>query len=155
MNPQKQLYRLLAENAQQGRGAAAIHKSAMQQVPGQRQAVQTELVGLRARIQSVGIGNDVEAEERYLELLRHQRRLEQLGAINADVLNPMTTEPGTALQKALDWGNLLLSVYGGGMLVKSAAGDISTAILRLRGLGDERAATLATKLEALCNNIHS
>jgi hypothetical protein len=148
-NPQQQLYKLLAEGAQRGRGAAAIHKAAMQRVPQQHQAVQTELAQLRERIQAAGIGKDPEAEDRYLELLKHQRKLGQLGAMNADLLTPVSPEPGADLQKALDWGNLLLSVYGGGILIKSAAGDISAAALRLRGLEDERAIELAKSLEGL------
>lgn len=144
-NPQQQLYQLLAEGSARGRDADRIHKAAMQQIPQHQQATHAELATLRAKIQSAGIGADPEAEERYMQLLRDRRRLEQLGAMNP-VQTPVSTPMDEALQKALDYGAMLLEVYGGGVLVKAAAGDISTHIAKLRSMGHDRATRLAEDL---------
>jgi hypothetical protein len=147
-NPQQQLYQLLAEGARRGGDVDRIHKAAMQQIPQQHQATHAELGRLRDRIQAAGIGADPEAEERYMQLLRDRRKLEQLGAMNP-VLTPVSTPADADLQKALDYGALLLDVYGGGVLVKSAAGDLSEHIAKLRSLGDDQADELAGSLEQL------
>lgn len=148
-DPQQQLYQLLAEGSARGRDADRIHKAAMQQIPRQQQATQAELATLRDRIQAAGIGADPEAEERYLELLRHRRQLEQLATMNP-APTPVSTEPADpALQKTLDYGAMLLEVYGGGVLVKAATGDISVQIAKLRSLGHDQATRLASLLEGL------
>lgn len=148
-NPQQQLYQLLAEGSARHRDGDRIHKAALQQIPRQQQATHAELNTLRAKIQAAGIGADPEAEEQYLTLLGDRRKLEQVGAMNSDVLTPVSTPYDADLQKALDYGVLLLDVYGGGMLVKAAAGDISVHIAKLRSLGHDRATSLAGDLERL------
>jgi len=52
------------------------------------------------------------------------------------------------LLKALDWGELLLSIYKGGMLMKAGSGDVEAAARRLDGKG-EIADELAGKLRAI------
>lgn len=152
MNPQQQLYKMLAEGARRGNDVARIHQAAMQQIPQQQQANHAELATLRDRIQSAGIGADPEAEEEYLALLSDRRKLEQLGAMNP-ALTPVSTPPGDDLQKALDYGAFLLDVYGGGVLVKSAAGDLAGHAAKLRSLGGSPhgafALELANDLEVL------
>jgi len=149
-DPQQQLYAMLAEGAHRGNDAARIHKAALQQIPRQQQANHAELATLREKIQAAGIGADPEAEDRYVELLRDRRKLEQLGAMHQDELTPVSPDPyDEALQKALDYGAMLLEVYGGGVLVKAATGDISIQVAKLRSLGDDRATRLAVDLEAL------
>jgi hypothetical protein len=136
---------MLAEGAHRGNDADRIHKTAMQQIPQQQQATQAQLLQLRDRIQSAGIGADPEAEEEYLALLSDRRKLEQLGAMNP-VLTLVSTPPGADLQKALDYGALLLEVYGGGVLVKSAAGDLAVHVAKLRSLGDSPHGAIALEL---------
>lgn len=147
-NPQQQLYKMLAEGSARGRDAQRIHKAAMQRVPAMQQATHDELTQLREQIQAAGVGKDPDAEDRYLELLKHRRRLEQLAQMSQ---NPTTVSPENILdeplQKALDYGNLLLAIYGPGVLVKSAGADLMAHAATLRQFDDDRANALAQEIE--------
>lgn len=148
-NPQQQLYKMLAEGAARGRDAQRIHKAAMQRVPAMQQANHDELTQLREQIQSAGVGKDPEAEDRYLELLKHRRRLEQLAQMNQELttVSPEDTPLDEPLQKALDYGNLLLSIYGPGVLVKAAGADLMAHAATLRQFENDHADALAQELE--------
>lgn len=147
MNTQEKLYKMLAEGGLRVRDTRRIHQAAMANMGQRQQRVLSELSRLRDQIQFAGIGMDAEAEDRYLELLRQKRKLEQLGQLNP-VLSQMPAVP-SALQKALDYGQLLLQVYGGHALAKAAQGDIQSHVHALAKYSHPLATRQATLLRRL------
>lgn len=148
-DPQRQLFQLLTESGLRGNDTDRIHKAAMQQAPQRQETVQEEISRLRDQIQREGIGGNPQAEDRYLMLLHQNRQLDQLQMMNADQLTAVSSKPDPELQKALDYGELLISVYGEGVLVKAATPDITSHIAKLRRFSDNRAEQLAGRLEEL------
>lgn len=151
-NPQQQLYKMLAQGSARGRDASRIHREAMGTLPGQEAKLRGEIEHLRGIIQQAGVGKNQPAEDRYLQVLHQLRQVSQLQAMNP-VPTTVSTPLDPALEKALAYGELLLDVYGGGVLVKAATTDIWRHILTLRSHGDAPngaiALELASDLEAL------
>lgn len=143
-NPQTQLFKMLAESQQRGKAIADIHARSLSSIPARQQVMLPELNQLRAHIQSVGIGADEAAENQYLTLLRDMRMLDQSYVMGAKGTDDDLMSPD--LQKALDYGELLLSVYGNGALVKGASSDLQLHGQRLLALGDHRAVELGRSL---------
>lgn len=147
MNTQQQLYKMLAESGLRQCDTRRIHHAAMANMSERQQRVLSELAKLRNQIQAAGVGMDIEAEDRYLKLLQHKRQLEQLGNLNP-VLSQMPAV-SQRLQKALDYGQLLLQVYGGHSLAKASRGDIQGHINTLAAYAHPLAAAQATRLRRL------
>jgi hypothetical protein len=147
-DPQKELYKMLATGSGLGQERDRIHREAMQQVPRQQTVTLGELARLREHIQQVGIGKDPEAEDQYLQLLKDNRRFHQLQAMNP-IAQTGVSPYDESLAKALDYGELLKAIYGGGVLVKSAGVDLQGHIAKLREFEHPRAIELAGDLEAL------
>jgi hypothetical protein len=145
MGTQQDLYKMLAEGGTRLRDTRRIHQQAIANIATLQQQTLSELSRLRDRIESAGIGNDPEAEAQYLKLLATKRKLEQVHQMNP-VLAAM---PPVALQKALDYGLLLLQVYSGGQLSKAAGGDIEAHILRLKRYRHPAAIAQINALEQL------
>lgn len=143
-NPQTQLFKLLAESQQRGKAIADIHARSLASIPARQNVMLPELNQLRARIQSVGIGADKEAEDRYLTLQRNLRILDQSYVMGGGRQDEDSISPD--LKKALEYGELLLSIYGEGALIKGADSDLRSHGLKLLKLDDRRATELGRSL---------
>lgn len=147
-NPQKHLYSLLAKSSAHLQSVQGIANKARSQIPQQQQRMQAEINQLRSQIQTAGIGADPESEARYLDLLTSQRRLEQIHMMNPPSASTIVDSPveDESLQKALRHGQLLLEIYGDGLLIKSAIADIQNHIGRLVSFDHPRSDCLALDL---------
>ena len=82
-----------------------------------------------------------------MELLGNFRQLHQSHQLNADLPAP---PPGDdELAKALDYAQMLVSVYGPGVLAKAALPDLSAQAKHLRQWQHPRAIALANQLDAI------
>ena len=90
-NPQQQLYKMLAAGAAHRRDVDRIHGQVVQQLPQQQTGMTAQLEELRRHIQSVGIGSDPGAEDKYLQLLGQRRHLEQVSMLHPEVLTTVST----------------------------------------------------------------
>jgi hypothetical protein len=152
MNPQTVLFKMLAESNIRHQQITQAHGRSLATIPQRQEQMQAEISQLRSHIQDIGIGADLKAEDRYLKLLEQWRSLHQSYAMgNPAKAAEEPEETSEELFKALDWGELLLSVYGGGALVKGASGDIEAAVRRLETVGGDRALKLTGKLRAIAS----
>ncbi len=148
-NPQAELFKMLAESNIRHQEITGIHGRSLSTIPTRQDALLQEIQQLREHIEAVGIGTDPKSEDRYLKALEQQRGLHQSYAMGKRA-EPEEEKPAqdADLLKALDWGELLLSIYGGGVLMKAGGGDVEAAARRLDGKG-AIADELAGKLRAI------
>lgn len=152
-NPQAELFKMLAESNIRHQEMQGIHGRSLSTIPARQEVLLQEIQQLREHIEAVGIGTDPKSEDRYLKALEQQRGLHQSYAMGKRT-KPEEEQPAqdADLLKALDWGELLLSIYGGGVLMKAGGGDVEVAARRLDGKG-AIADELAGKLRAIkCSN---
>ena len=146
--PQIELYQLLAESNQRAKACLKIGKSAADSISQRHQQMQAEMEELRQLIYTQGIGIDPASEDRYLELLRDFRSLHQSHELSKQLPTlPEESVEDKQLQKALDYGQMLLDVYSGGLLVKAASGDITAHISRLQQWPHPKALAIIRKLK--------
>ena len=147
-NPTQKLYRLLAESWHHTSGIRGLHKDMTAGIPQQVDRLQGELAQLRAHIFGVGVGVDEEAEDRYLGILHDLRQMGQFYDHGQRIpeSHPIVDD---GLSKALDYGRMLLDVYGGGILAKAAQGDIATHARRLGRYRDPAAIAMQKALLGL------
>lgn len=118
MNPQKELYKILAEAQLRSQHIKSMHTTRHRTIPKRQQNLLRDIEGMRSQIQSAGIGNDHALEDRYLQSLRSLERLDNSYEMGKRLLTE--DEPqDEALSKVVRLGNLMLSIYGG-QLRKSA-----------------------------------
>lgn len=149
-NPQTQLYKMLAESSLRARHISSIHAQHTSTIPQRQQAIADEMQQLREQIYSAGIGGNVDAEDRYMELLEHQGYLDDSWEMRP--ATPEATQPEaipSELQKAIAYGEMLVSVYGGGALVKGASADLGYWADFLGSMPYDRALQASKKLQEL------
>lgn len=146
-NPSQKLYRLLAESWHYQSQIQASHQQVTDRIPQQTDQLYRELDQLRAYLQQVGVGVDLDAEDRYLGILVDLRQMGQIYG-HGRRISPIP-KMNQELSKALDYGRLLLDVYGTD-LSKSASAMIPEVKKHIRLLNqyqDPDAQTLKRKLE--------
>ncbi len=129
-SPARELYRWLAESWHYTTATRQLHKGMGSRIPQRLGQIELELEGLRQRLSEIGVGTDLRLEDRYLELLQERRHLQQIWN-NGQRLDPPHPIREEGLRKALRYGELLLAVYGGSRLSKSASQDIEIWVKRL------------------------
>jgi hypothetical protein len=151
-DPGAALYKLLAEANTRSRHCLEMGKAATATLEDRHQAMLADMQQLRQTIAEQGLGTDLASEDRYLELLRDFRSLHQSHAL-AQQLPEMPEPPmDEELAKAVRYGQLLLGVYGPGVLVKQAIADLSSHIKALRRFDHPQTIALATQLEAIAGD---
>jgi uncharacterized heparinase superfamily protein len=142
-DPQSELFNLLATAKLRKRAIDSIHQKSIAAIPAKQDAIAAELDELRSQIQAAGIGARPKLEDRYLTLLRDMRSLDQSYAMG-EMRSPDAADP--ALQKSVDYGRLLLSVYGDRSLIKGASADLQYWGEKLVGSDDRVAVAIGEKL---------
>lgn len=153
--PGAKLYQLLAESNARAAQCLEIGKKSASTLEQRHQRIQREIAELRETIQRQGLGTDPSSEDRYMELLSNFRQLHQSHQLNAALPNPPTTE--AELAKALDYAEMLVSVYGAGVLAKlakAALPDLAAQASHLRQWRHPQALALASQLDAIAANPH-
>lgn len=127
-DPQKELFKMLADSNLRMRSIRSLHKSRSATIPNRQTAMLQQVQQLRQRIQAAGVGGNPQAENQYLELLEDLRYLDQSFEMSAmtfpDTQRSVAEQVPPELQKSLNYGRLLLSVYAVGALVKGAGSDL-------------------------------
>lgn len=118
MNPQKELYKILAEAQLRSQHIKAMHSDRHRTIPARQQNLLRDVEEMRSQIQATGVGNDHALEDRYLQALRSLERLDNSYEMGKRLLAEDAPQD-EALSKMVRLGNLMLSVYGG-QLRKSA-----------------------------------
>lgn len=148
-DPGAELYRLLAESNTRSRHCLEMGKAAASTLEDRHQLMLQQIQQLRQTITEQGLGADPASEDRYLELLSGFRSLHQSHALSQQL--PKLPEPplDEELAKALRYGQLLLTVYGPGLLVKQAIADVASHAKALRRFEHPQAIAIAEQLEAV------
>lgn len=129
-----------------------LRRSAMQQIPARQDNIVQQLQELREKINAAGVGATPELEDQYLKLLYSHRSLAQSYALRERSLPPETTSLDAGLMKSIAFGEMLLEIYGGGSLVKSASADLERYADLLMQSSDRYAIELGEKLRKLIPN---
>jgi hypothetical protein len=145
MNPQKALFKMLAESRLRIRHMRAVHGRSLSAIPSRQNSLTQELSQLAEQIRTVGIGGNPELENRYLELARQRSLLDESYEMHPQASDPIPS----GLQKAIAYGEMLLSIYGGGALIKGARYDLESVGATLAQSQNQRASQLGKKLLAL------
>jgi Inorganic Pyrophosphatase len=137
------LFKVLAESRLRDRHIQQIHQRSIANIPLTLKRIGEELETLREQIRRSGIGTDKPSEAKYLRLLAQRRQLEQSLAMSA---KPADKPVDAKLQKSIEYGELLLDIYGSGVLIKGAAQDLEFYGRKLAECGDERGRAIGFQL---------
>ena len=152
-NPQKELFKALAETNVRSRHIKALHQGRIERIPEIQKVMRMRMDALQVEIEAAGIGNATDAEDEYLELLEDFQHLDQ--SYDLHKLAHRTSRDGTPRlnkslsaddRRAIAYGQMLWNIYGGGALVKGASEDLQYWGARLKQMTDNRARTLGENL---------
>ncbi len=155
-NLQSDLYKALAESSLRLRHVKKIYQKSVSNIPATQQKLLLELQNLQKEIEESGLGANPEAEDRYLQLL------EDIDNLDASYQMAGGAKSDESLRKSLAeeidnrfilYGRWLLRVYGNGVLVKGAQGDLRKVASRLEKMSHPVAQGVAAELFALCGNL--
>jgi len=146
-NPQRQLFKLLAESRLRMQGIRSTHQDAIARIPARVESAQQELEQLRQQIRAEGIGSNRQLEQDYLTLLKEVQYLGQ--SYDMAPAHPKSTEIPASLTKAAEYAIMLLGIYGQGALIKGAKADLQRAAAPLLKSDSEAANALGKKLLGL------
>lgn len=162
-NPQKELFKLLAESRSRTVAQRKLHKDAVDNIPRRQQFLLMRMQALDAEINAAGIGKLPDSEREYLQLLDDFHHLDQ--SFDLAKIAGRRDEQGMRLGKAaklspadkqaIQFGRLLLSAYGQGNLSKSATlatEDIQRWCDRLSQMDSAEAQQLSEELRACLTN---
>jgi len=118
--------RLMAQSSLMRKAIATTHQKSLESIPSRQDKLIADIKTLRQQIKDAGVGQRSDLELLYLSKLTALRALSQSAAMGE---HGKDVDP--ALQKAIDYGQLLLDVYGDRALIKGAVGDLEAHGQRL------------------------
>ncbi|MCD8487962.1 MAG: hypothetical protein LRZ84_14800 [Desertifilum sp.] len=147
----KQLFKMMAQANLRTSQIKDIHRKSLLQIPAKQEAINRQLQQLATEIRQAGLGSNPQLEDKYLSLVRDRQLFDQSWHIGDR--KGALTEPAPPLDerlnKAIAWGELILSVYGESSLVKGSLPDIIDAINLLESFNRKESEDLSNRLKSL------
>jgi len=151
-NPQKQLFKILAESNLRINSINKLRDRQTSNVAQQHAQTVDALNDVRDHLQRVGIGVDGAAEQKYMQLLEDAHYLQDTHDLRR---SPTTDERSLQksaeplpeqVQRLIHYGRMLIDIYRPGVLIKGASGDLDAVSSRLEKSGYSEAIAIAAEL---------